>query len=70
MVGLSLVTMVFAALSAISALLLLLVVALDARAARIDGGINRFQRHIDALSPQARTKARIHGTSNPDEWYR
>lgn len=70
MVGLSLVTLVFAALSGVSAVALLLVIALDARAARIDGGIDRFQRHIDALSTQARTKARIHGTSNPDEWYR
>ena len=70
MVGLSLVTLVFAALSGVSAVALLLVIALDARTARIDGGIDRFQRHIDALSTQARTKARIHGTSNPDEWYR
>lgn len=70
MVAVTPVTLVFAALSALSALALLVVVALDARAARIDSGINRFQRHIDALSPQARGKARIHGTSNPDEWYR
>lgn len=70
MVGLTLVTLVFAGLSATSGLGLLVVLYLDARRRRIDGGINRFQRRIDALSPQPRNRERFYTSSNPDEWYR
>ena len=41
-------------MAVISGSLLLALVYLDHRKSRIDDGIARFRRHIDALSPEAR----------------
>lgn len=70
MIAVSALTLVFAALSLASGATLLALVWLDHRSARIDNSIARFQRHINALSAEARGETRIPPGSNPDEWYR
>jgi len=70
MIAASVVTWVFAFLSLASGATLLALVWLDHRASRIDNSIARFQRHINALSSEARGETRIQAGSNPDEWYR
>jgi len=44
---------------------LLVLIYLDNRKVRIDDGIARFRRHIDALSPEAR-RTSVH-YNNPDD---
>lgn len=70
MIAASVLTVVFALFSVGSGAALLVLVWLDHRSSRIDNSIARFQRHINALSAEARGETRIQAGSNPDEWYR
>ncbi|MEY3805909.1 MAG: hypothetical protein RIR69_721 [Actinomycetota bacterium] len=65
MIALSFITWVFTILACISGGALLVLVYLDNRKSRIDDGIAKFQRHIDALSPEAR-RTSVH-RNNPDD---
>jgi hypothetical protein len=70
MIAASVLTGIFALLSVGSGAALMVLVWLDHRSSRIDNSIARFQRHINALSSEARGETRIQAGSNPDEWYR
>jgi hypothetical protein len=48
---------------------LLVMVYLDNRKVRIDDGIAKFRRHIDALSPEAR-RSSVHHNNPEDRWSR
>ena len=55
----------FSFLAFVSGSALLVMVYLDNRKVRIDDGIAKFRRHIDALSPEARRSSVHH--NNPED---
>lgn len=69
MISLSIVTSLFTFLSAASGATLLVLVYLDNRKSRIDDGIARFQRHIDALSTESR-RSSVNRNKLDDTWGR
>ncbi len=69
MIALSIITSVFALLAAISGTSLLVLVYLDNRKSRLDDGIARFQRHIDALSTESR-RSSVNRNNLDDTWGR
>lgn len=64
MIAMSLITWVFTVLASMSGAALLVLVYLDNRRSRIDDGIAKFRRHIDALSPEARRTSVHHNRSD------
>lgn len=54
MISMSFISGFFWVMAIISGSTLLTLVYLDNRKSRIDDGIAKFRRHIDALSPEAR----------------
>lgn len=65
MIAVSFITGFFTFLAIVSGTTLLVLIYLDNRKVRIDDGIARFRRHIDALSPEARRTSVHH--NNPDD---
>lgn len=65
MIALSFFTGLFSLLALLSGGSLLVMVYLDNRKVRIDDGIAKFRRHIDALSPESRRSSVQH---NNDDW--
>ena len=65
MIAVSFLTELFAFLAVLSGSTLLVLIYLDNRKVRIDDGIAKFRRHIDALSPEARRNS-VH-FNNPDD---
>lgn len=65
MIAVSFITGMFTFLAIVSGATLLVLIYLDNRKVRIDDGIARFRRHIDALSPEAR-RTSVH-YNNPDD---
>lgn len=66
MIAMSTITWLFTILACISGGALLMLVYLDNRKSRIDDGIAKFRRHIDALSPESRRNS-VHHTQNDDK---
>lgn len=64
MIALSTISWVFTVLAVMSGSALLVLVYLDNRRSRIDDGIAKFRRHIDALSPEARRSSVHHNRSD------
>lgn len=69
MIALSIVTSIFTLLAVASGMSLLVLVYLDNRKSRIDDGIARFQRHIDALSSDSR-RSSVNRNKFDDTWGR
>ncbi len=65
MISLSFLTGLFSFLAFVSGSALLVMVYLDNRKVRIDDGIAKFRRHIDALSPEAR-RSSVHHNNHED----
>jgi len=63
-------TTLFATLTVMCALGLCVSVYLDWRSSRIDDSISAFQRHIDALSPEARRGSVVRQGDDTSEWRR
>lgn len=70
MIAMGLLTKIFAVLSAMSGITLLVLVYLDHRNSRIDDSIAAFRRHIDALSPESRRSTHSNNSDGRDGWYR
>jgi hypothetical protein len=64
MIALSTITWLFTILACISGGALLVLVYLDNRKSRIDDGIAKFRRHIDALSPESRRSSVHHNNDD------
>ena len=60
-------TGLFTFLAIVSGSALLVMVYLDNRKVRIDDGIAKFRRHIDALSPEARRSSVHVHQNNPED---
>ena len=69
MISMSFLTGLFTFLAIVSGSALLVMVYLDNRKVRIDDGIAKFRRHIDALSPEAR-RSSVHQNNPEDRWSR
>ncbi|MCX6518142.1 MAG: hypothetical protein NTV13_05705 [Actinobacteria bacterium] len=69
MISVSFLTGLFTFLAFVSGSALLVMVYLDNRKVRIDDGIAKFRRHIDALSPEAR-RSSVHHDNPEDRWSR
>jgi len=69
MISMSFLTGLFTFMAFVSGSALLVMVYLDNRKVRIDDGIAKFRRHIDALSPEAR-RSSVHHNSPEDRWSR
>ena len=65
MIAVSFLTSMFTFFAVLSGSTLLVLIYLDNRKVRIDDGIAKFRRHIDALSPEAR-RTSVH-FNNPDD---
>lgn len=69
MIAMSFITWLFTILACISGGALLVLVYLDNRKSRIDDGIEKFRRHIDALSSESR-RTSVHHNPNDDRRFR
>jgi hypothetical protein len=69
MISMSFLTGLFTFMAFVSGSALLVMVYLDNRKVRIDDGIAKFRRHIDASSPEAR-RSSVHHNNPEDRWSR
>ena len=69
MISMSFLTGLFTFMAFVSGSALLVMVYLDHRKVRIDDGLAKFRRHIDALSPEAR-RSSVHHNNPEDRWSR
>jgi hypothetical protein len=67
-IAISVLTTIFIFLAVASGVTLLVSVYLDHRRSRIDDGIAKFRRHIDALSPESRRSSVTRDSDDGSDW--